>query len=202
MKIENKKMNELKVGDILLGENNEKVVINEVFEEHTPKTMYEIEMADGQKIKSSGNHLWYCETDTDRKEKQKYRKQAKKFFKHNVIPEKDINNPSYPISLIGEHFSNDPKYIEFIKRVCLSLGPSITTPNVIFDEYMTLVDDYLEYLYSYNDLIDFLSIMKSSIINNAGSYFYFGKVRSTEEIFSIIDEDINIPEKGDIINAK
>lgn len=202
MKIEYKEMGSLKPGDKIVGSNNEPTVVTDVYEEHIPDRMYEIEMADGQIIECSGNHLWYCETDTDSKEKRKYKSAAKRFFKRNELPTYDEFNPSYPLSIMKTKFSDDIKDIAFIERACLSLGPSVATPNVIFDGYMDVVDHKLVYTYSFNDMIDFLKILKDSVTGTNEAYFYFGQVRSTDEIFSIVGENINIPERGDIVNGK
>lgn len=202
MKIEYKQMNELVPGDKIIGSDGKPTVVTEVFEEHIPKRMYQMEMEDGQIIECSGNHLWYCETDTDKKEQKKYKKAAKRFFKRNEIPDYDALYPSYPLEIMKTKFSDNKKDMEFIERVCLSLGPSVATPNVIFDGYMEVVEEDLVYTYSFNDMINFLHILKDSVMGSKNSYFYFGKVRTTDEIFSIIGENINIPERGDISNGK
>lgn len=196
------KMKDLSPGDKIIGPDGKPTVISEVFEEHIPERMYKIEMEDGQIVECSGNHLWYCETDTDKREKKRYSKSAKRYFKKEVIPKYDELGPAYPIDIMSTKFSDDMKCREFIKRACLSLGPTVTTPNIAVDNYLEVVNETLVYLYSFNDMIDFLHEMKRAITNNSNGYFYFGKVRTTDEIFSIIDENINIPEKGDIIHGK
>lgn len=191
-------MKDLSPGDKILGPRGHPTVINEVFEEHIPERMYRLKMADGQVIEASGNHLWYCETDTDFDEKKKYIKLAKHYFKRNKIPAINEINAAYPIELMPDKFSNDKKSREFISRACLSLGPTLTTPNVYIDNYLEEVGEELIVLYSFNDMVKFLKEMEKSVKEEEG-YFYFGKVRSTDEIFSIsLTENINIPEKGDI----
>ena len=202
MKIENKRMGDLKVGDKLIGSDGQTIEVTQAYDEHIPKKMYEIEMEDGQVIKSSGNHFWYCETDTDRKEKRKYAKAAKAYFKNHILPAKDPLQPAYPLMLIGEKFASTEKNVNFIQRVAQSLGPSVSTPSLVFDNYMDLVEDDLIFTYSFNDMIDFLELMKNAVTGSKNEYFYFGKVRTADEIYGIIDTgNINIPEKGDISNG-
>ena len=59
---------EVKQQDILVGSDGQ-TEVSAVYEEHIPKRMYEITLANGEKIKCSGNHLWYAETDNDRANK-------------------------------------------------------------------------------------------------------------------------------------
>lgn len=197
-----KRMGDLKVGDVIIGAAGEPTTVTAAYDEHIPKNMYEIEMEDGQVIKASGNHLWYCETDTDRKEKKKYKRAAKKFFKENTLPAYDDLCPAFPPEIMGMKFSNDVKHQKFIERVCQSLGPSIATPHMTFDGYMEVVADEMLFTYSFNDMIDFLKDMEDAISKKGTKYFYFGKVRSSDEIFSIMDENVNIPEKGDVLYGK
>lgn len=198
MENELKTMKDLKPGDYVLGPNSKPVRVNEVFEEHVPERMYEIELENGEKIESSGNHYWYCETDTDRKNKKSFIRKAKRFFKTHNLPLKSELGPAYPINLIPSHFSTTKEGQEFIVLACEALGPSGTTPHEIYDGYLEKTDEVLVYLYSFNDLIDFLEQMKGVLLNKDKGYLYFGKVRTTDEIFSIMDEKINIPEKGDL----
>lgn len=60
-----KRFEDLKPGDYVVGSNGEPVQIVAVHDTHTPETMWEIELDDGTLIKTSGNHLWYCETRLD-----------------------------------------------------------------------------------------------------------------------------------------
>lgn len=204
MEIVNKRMGDLQVGDKIIGSDGAPIEVIQAYEEHIPERMYEIVLEDGQVIKSSGNHFWYSETEKDLAEKKKYIRAAKVYFKNNVIPAYDPLYPAYPIGLIGEKFANNAKDVLFIRRVAKSLGPTVSTPNLIFDNYMDVVGEDLVYSYSFNDMIDFLSLMKEAISKKGKNYFYFGRVRTADEIFGIINSGntINIPEKGDISNGK
>ena len=205
MVLENKKISELVVGDKIIGSDGQPITVTEAYDEHIPERMYELEMVDGEVVKASGNHLWYCETETDNKEKKAFKRSARKYFKRNILPAFDPYCPAYPLEIIGEKFASTQADIEFIKRVALSLGSTVSTPSLTFDNYMDLVDDYLLFTYSYNNLIDFLVDMKNSLIKKSteNKYFYFGKVRTTDEIYSIMDkgEKISIPHKGDITRS-
>ena len=46
------------------------------------------------------------------------------------------------------------------------------------------------YNYSFNDLIDFLHKMKLAL-NNQG-YFFFGEVRTSEEIFDLMNKGVSV----------
>ena len=60
-----KKFGDLKPGDVIVGKNGEPTTVVEVYDEHIPERMFEIEMDNGTTIKASGNHMWYVETDFD-----------------------------------------------------------------------------------------------------------------------------------------
>lgn len=201
MTIEYKKMKDLERGDKLLGSNNNITTVTDVYEEHIPERMYQLEFDNGEIIEASGNHLWYSESQTDLDEKDEYFTIAKEFFEKNVIPNHDETNPYYPIEIILDKFPDSAK--SFIYRVCLSLGHSGTTPEVFFDGYLDITGEREIILYSFNDLVDFMHSMKEAVNKTGNKYFYFGKVRTTDEIFSIINmnEKINIPTKGDLMNG-
>lgn len=197
MEIEQTQLKDIKVGDKLIGSDGKPVEVVQVFDKYIPSSMYLLEMDDGQEVKCSGNHLWYCETDDDRANKKDYIKLAKHYFRHNKIPEFDDVYPSYPYNQIGEKFSNDKKSQELIERVCLSLGPSLATPNVLFDGTQYLTENKV-YTYSYNDIIVFLQKLKRAI-HKKDEYFYFGQVRETSTIAKLAKtQEINIPEHSDI----
>ena len=59
-----KRMDELEVGDVLKSDSGN-VVVKRAYGVHTPKRMFEIELENGEKIKASGNQLWYIETIND-----------------------------------------------------------------------------------------------------------------------------------------
>lgn len=191
----------LKAGDYIIGADKQPTLVTQVFQKHTPKSMYELTMNDGQTVKCSGNHLWYSETDIDRNEKRGYLRLAKYFFKHEKIPEYDPIMPAYPIEIIGHKFSNDEKSQRLIIRICESLGPSFSTPDVLFDGYIDLISEHNIYSYSYNDVIDFLKGLYKVVKKDKNQYFYFGRVRETRELVNMTHLNINIPEKGDILHG-
>lgn len=194
-------MDELKVGDKLVGPDDTVTTIKTVYDEHIPDRMYSIEMEDGEVIECSGTHLWYTETKSDKKNRRRYRKLAKAYFKNNELPELETVNgdsmiSAYPIEIMMDKLSNDEDEREFIKLVCESLGPTYSTPMEHYDNYFEIIEEELIYSYSYNDIIKFLTNMKLSVMNNEG-YFFFGKVRSTDEIFNTYEE-VNIPRQSEI----
>lgn len=202
MKYKIKKFGDLKVGDKLVSSTGETATVTDVYEKHIPERMYEIEMEDGHTIKASGNHLWYCETDTDVKEKESYMELAREYFANNEIPSKREDNPHYPLHILIRQFGDDVNTMLFIERAAYSLGYSSSTPHIVLDGYIErhdeVLSDELVYRYSFNDLIDFLHKMKSAL--NGDGYFYFGKVRTTDEIYELkrYNINVNIPTKGEI----
>lgn len=188
------------MGDKIRGSNGDSVVVTHVFDSYVPKDMYELTMNDGQTIKCSGNHLWYCETDNDYLEKKEYKKLAKHYFKQNKIPNYEASLPAYPYSIIGSKFSSDKQSQDFIQRVCLSLGPTYQTPNVLFDG-LDYIDEQKVYSYSYNDIIDSLKNLYN-VIHHKKGYFYYGQVRTAKMIAELINDgnSVNIPETTDIKN--
>lgn len=192
---------DLKPGDKIIGSDGNPVTVTAAYEKHLPKSMYEIEMEDGEVVQASGNHMWYCETNADLKEKEEYIRLAKEFFNSREIPPKFPEDEYFPLVDIVKLFGNEVKNMLFIEKAAKSLGYSSYTPHLIYTDKMK-VADYKEAVmnYSYNDLIDFLHSMKSAIFENKG-YFYFGEVRTTEKIFSLIEngEEVNIPHKEDVL---
>lgn len=205
MEIENKKLKDVKVGDKIIGSDGKPVVVTHVFDSYIPDKMYSMKMTNGEVVECSANHLWYCETNEDRLEKKTYYKLAKYYFRHNKIPDYDMLMPAYPFDMIADKFTNDPKSKLLIEHAALSLGPVYQVPNVIFDG-MKYIKEVKLYTYSFNDLIDFLKGLQRVVKHDKSQYFYFGKVRETDSIAEIIKKDgiindVNIPEKGDIING-
>lgn len=192
-------MKDLKVGDVIVGPNGERTEITDVYEEHIPERMYELTMANGETIKCSGNHLWYCESDSDRKGRKKYERLAKKYFKKRGVPKLRNDNPEFALELMIEFLGGSEWEDTFIQKACESLGPVSMIPQEYYeDDLFTPVARNVTYLYSYNDIVKSLERMNSVVTSKEKGYFYFGKVRTTDQIFSIIDENINIPEKGDL----
>lgn len=199
MKTKKTTFGELKRGDKLVGSDGKTTTVTKVYDKHIPKKMYLIEMEDGEVIKASGNHLWYCETDLDVAEKEMYRSLAKEYFENNRIPDKLEKDKEYPLEIMVNLFGESIKTIVFIENACKSLGYVSMTPHALITDKMKKVNVTEIYNYSYNNLIDFLVKMKEAIINNKG-YFYFGKVRTTEEIAKLkwYNRYVNIPHKGEM----
>lgn len=198
-KYETVEFGDLKPGDKLIGTDGKITEITKVFQKHLPDKMYELEMADGEIVQASGTHLWYCESDKDKALKEDYFNLAKTYFENNVIPEHNEHNPHYPLAIITIKFGDDLNTRLFIDRVCRSLGYSSSIPHVVLKDDGE-VEEHLVYRYSFNDLVDFLHKMKESVINDNG-YFYFGEVRTTDEIAELnwYNIDVNIPHKGEIL---
>lgn len=194
---------DLKPGDKIIGSDGKPVVITDVYEKHIPQSMYEIEMEDGEIIRASGNHLWYCETDIDESQKEEYLRLAKAFFENNEIPEKLEEDELFPINDIVKIFGNEIDTMLFIEKACKSLGYSSYSPHLYYvdkvdDENLARQEIILNY--SYNDLIDFLHNMKKYIFEGKG-YFYFGEVRTTAEIAELMEKGVkvNIPHKSELL---
>jgi len=197
---------DLKPGDKIIGSEDEPIEVTDVYEKHFPKKMYEIEMEDGEVVQASGNHLWYSESEQDIKYKEEYLRLAKVYFENYAIPEKLREDEHYSLNEMIIIFDDKDKIDTklFIEKACRSLGHSSVTPHLILNDKLSIKkkEDYMEIEvsnYSYNNLIDFLHKMKKAVLENKG-YFYFGEVRTTEEIFSLINNgtEINIPYKDEV----
>lgn len=188
-------------GDKIIGANGNPVTVTATYEKHIPKDMYELEMEDGEVVQASGNHLWYCESSVDEKHKKEYLRLAKAFFENKVIPEPLEEDELFPIQDIIQIFGDEVDTILFIEKASKSLGYSSYTPHLMYDDKMKVAGrKEAIFNYSYNDLISFLISMKKAVLDNQG-YFYFGEVRTTNEIFSLIEkgDKINIPHKKDVL---
>lgn len=191
---------DLKPGDKLIGTDGELTEVTDVYQKHIPNKMFEIQMEDGEVIQASGNHLWYCETDGDLNNKENYKRLAKEFFENYDIPSKKSGKPYYSLHEMISMFEKDNiKTQMFIEQTCRSLGYSSVTPHIIIED-LKKVSNVEIHNYDYNDLIDFLHKMKKAVIYNEG-YFYFGEVRTTEEIAKLINHynvNVNIPHQNEI----
>lgn len=199
-KYELKNFGDLKPGDKLIGSDGKHTEVTKVYDKHIPDKMYEIEMEDGEVIQVSGNHLWYCETDEDEKNKDMYLLMAEDYFCCNEIPDKLVEDTHFPMELITTMFGDEIPIRAFIEEACRSLGHSSVTPHVILvNQLRESVDEEIKN-YSYNNLIDFLHQMKKSVMEHNG-YFYFGKVRTTDEIAQLkwYNRYVNIPHKGEML---
>lgn len=198
------KFGDLKPGDKLIGVGGQPVEVTDVYEKHIPESMYEIEMEDGEVVQASGNHLWYCETNIDVKNRDEYKRLAEKFFANNEVPNKLIEDELFPLQDMVQIFGSDVDVIMFIEKACKSLGYSSFTPHLMYDDKMKVAGRKEAVLnYSYNDYIDFLKSMKKAVLEDKG-YFYFGEVRTTEQIANLIAKGakVNIPHKSDLINPE
>lgn len=198
MKTKKVNFGDLKVGDKIMGSDGPVTVTN-VYDKHLPDKMYEIEMENGEVIRASGNHLWYCETEDDLANKEAYKQLAQGYFKNNNIPKKLKEDESYPLRMIIKMFGDNVLTQVFIEQVCRSLGYSSYTTHIITEDWVREITKEDIYNYSYNDLIDFLRKMEKAVMLDKG-YFYFGKVRTTNEIAEIMSHNIyvSIPHKGKI----
>lgn len=190
--IEHKRMGDIEVGDVLLGPNGEETTVVATYDEHIPDRMYELEMENGEIIRCSGTHLWYTETTSDKKNKRKYKKLAKNWFKAHkeALPYQD-EAEAYPIEVLVKKFGTTQEEQEFLHLACLSLGPTYNTPHILVEDLTKVVAEENIYSYCVKDLSEFIEDMRSSVIHKNG-YFYFGQVRDTDEVFRITEE-INIP---------
>lgn len=191
---------ELKPGDEIIGSDGNPVIVTNAYEKHIPTSMYEIEMEDGEVIQASGNHMWYCESTVDKRDREEYIRLAKVFFENKTIPEKLEEDELFPIQDIIQIFGEEIETILFIEKAAKSLGYSSFTPHLMYDDKLKVAAKKEAILnYSYNDLIDFLNEMKLAL--EGKRYFYYGEVRTTEEIFKLIEkgDKINIPHKNDVI---
>lgn len=77
-----KRFGDLREGDYVMGSHGEPVRVNKVYEEHLPETMWELENDQGDLIRVSGNHLWYCESELDWALHMERRRIGRKLFKN------------------------------------------------------------------------------------------------------------------------
>lgn len=189
-------------GDTITGSQNEVEVLAD-YEVHHPERMYEIELENGEIIRCSGNHLWYAETDIDRKEKWAYKKLALDYFESHGIPKLLEVDQNLPIIHMLNTLGDIPKEKQYILKCCNTLGHcaytrTIEVSGLGLNEIKKEVDIAL---YSVNDIITFISHMKESLVNDKG-YFYFGSTYMTDTLFSgFTPEEINIPTVHDIRQA-
>lgn len=77
-----KKFGELKPGDVIIGSGGKETTVVEVYDDHLPKEMFELEDDNGNIVKVSGNHLFYVETSLDKELHNERKRQGKKLFKN------------------------------------------------------------------------------------------------------------------------
>lgn len=128
-----KRFGDLEVGDRILGSDNQEVEVVQVYDEHIPEKMYEIEMDNGEVIKASGNHLWYVETDFDHSFHRERKRLGKKHFgrlKKEIIDnlnaiyssEDDIETGLSDIVNLCEIESTNYEAINVLERIASSIG--------------------------------------------------------------------------------
>jgi hypothetical protein len=76
-----KRLGDIQEGDRVMGSDGLPATVTRAHGEHLPQRMFEIEFDDGGKIEASGNHLWYIETQEDRRGLRKRMKLAQKILK-------------------------------------------------------------------------------------------------------------------------
>lgn len=200
------KFGDLKPGDKIIGSDGKPTLVTQVYDKHFPNKMFEIEMEDGEVVRASGNHLWYCETNSDNIFKDEYWKLAKDYFENFSIPDRLEEDGHFPLPILMQLFDDRISIQLFIEKAAKSLGYSSYTPiisqEIMKNREIVEFDNETVFNYSYNDLIDFLHKTKKAVLKNQG-YFYFGQVRTTEEIANIIGNggSINIPHKDEINNG-
>lgn len=205
-KTELKQFGDLKVGDQLLGSDGKPTTVTAVYDKHYPDRMFEVEMEDGTIVQASGNHLWYSETTQDFNYKNEYIRLAKVYFENFEIPNKMEEDGHFPLPIFMQLFPNNIDTQLFIEKAAKGLGYSSYTP-IISQEMMkngqpeNLANEIV-FNYSFNDFIDFLHKMKLAVLDNQG-YFYFGEVRTSEDIFNLMNKgvEVNIPTKEEIANG-
>lgn len=187
----------LKPGDRIVGSDGQPVTVTDVYEKHYPDTMYEIEMEDGEVVQASGNHLWYCESEIDENFKEEYLRLAKKFFENKVVPEKLTNDSFSSLDETITLFGDEVDTQLLIESACRSLGYSRVGPHLIIEDKYAIKE--IVHYYSYNNLIEFLNKMRQAVLEDKG-YFYFGEVRTTDEIAKLMSHGvkINIPHRKDV----
>lgn len=195
--IEYTRIEDIRAGDFILDENNEPTLVNKVHDIHLPKEMYKIIFDDGFSVECSGNHLWYCETEDDLAFKETYKYLIKIYNRYEKIPELKSKDMFYTkedmISLLsGENYV----YGLLVQSLLDTLGPSISSINPTFDNYMDCVSIEEVFQYSYNDLIKLWHRQ-----SDPNQYFLYGKTRTTSVIMNTKGE-INIPTTEDLNRSR
>jgi hypothetical protein len=167
------------IGDELVGTNGP-TVVTQVFEDYIPERMYEISFENGLIIQASGCHLWSALMQVDKKETKKLKRQAKNFFKRNMLMEEEYNFVG-EVSTIANNFIF--KDFDFIQTICDIRGPD---QEIFTDDWST---EGL-YVYDFNKTIEFLRTLRDS-----GDISYSGKTRNTDQLYKAFcnKEIIQVP---------
>lgn len=129
-----KLIGDIEPGEYVLGSEGP-TEVTRAYAHHIPKSMYEIELEDGTKVRVSGNHLWYIETAQDLADHEQRIKRAEKAFS-DLCPEswelleelaKDDSKATMEIEI--DDFSRcflereREGFMDSFIRVCESVGP-------------------------------------------------------------------------------
>lgn len=176
MKLIKRKVRNLKEGDLLYtnGKTNK---ITKLWDIHSPDEMYELEFDDGSVIKAGLSHLWYTET----KEDLEYKEQFKKILNDITLEIVDTME-LLTLNSLSKIMAKDKNEIEFYKRAAESLG----WESELYGEIR---------LYDRKEVYTYLKNMKEKKIP-----IRVGKVRTTKEIFEMIEDgiEVNIPKDENI----
>lgn len=132
--VPSKSFSDLQAGDYVLDQNGQPVEIVEIHEEYLPEEIFELEFDTGLKIKASGNHLWYFETENDLLAHVTRVKNAKKLLKN--LP-KEVETGLFDLAVSDEVFvitldealeifdfiEDEVAAFHLVSRVCSSIGP-------------------------------------------------------------------------------
>jgi hypothetical protein len=197
-----KKFGDLQPGDFVLGSNGEPVEVVAAYDEHLPETMWEIELDDGVFIKTSGNHLWYCETRLDWELHSLRKAESKKALK-GITP--------YAVALLEETAAKEeivetslvdmvtllqaygkPELMNTLTRIAEAIGhiAETTTTLDILDENDHLVEEVVR-MYD-------ASIFANQILALTGRRKYrkthviVGSIMTTDQMMEL-SETVEIP---------
>lgn len=142
-----KNFGDLVEGDYIQGPDGSPVEITSVYEKHIPETMYEIEIEDGNKIKVSGNHLWYVETENNLAMHHNRVKEARKYLKNKLSSENinqllDVANSDEDIEtalidmVAAINSVNNNEGVRIVARIARSLG-KVSDNNEMLKNYET-----------------------------------------------------------------
>ena len=150
-----KSFGDLEPGDFVIGSDGEPVEVVAVHDTHIPETMWEIELDDGTLIKTSGNHLWYCETRLDWELHSLRKAEAKKALK-SVTPqvlalleeatEKEERVETALVDMVTLlQAARNPKLLDTVTRVAEAIGhiAEQTTTLDVLDENDELTEEVI-----------------------------------------------------------
>lgn len=196
-----KNFGDLEPGDFVIGSDGEPVEVVAVHDTHLPETMWEIELDDGTLVKTSGNHLWYCETKLDWELHSLRKAEAKKALKQitpqavKLLEEATQKDQIVETSLIDMvtllQATGNPLLMNTVTRIAESIGhiaENISTLDML-DE-----DEIREEIVRMYDA----GIFASQILALTGQRKYrktriiVGSVMTTDEMMEL-SETVEIP---------